>query len=312
MEKTESSNGYFEYQDKDLPGATPLYLNSSALKRAHCRRAFAMTWRGFAPPEDKESQDRLDIGSAVHKFAEAFAHTGDITEGIRVAAAKYPGVERKILIAAASSRSQIFLPPPITINNKLAVEFTFRIPWYSFMWNGVLYQLIICGTIDYISYDRGAVRIYDYKTSQTRMRDYALKKYEHSSQFAFYQWVLWKYAARLGIPLELANDIRAGKISSQVVPVLINTPGSPWVIGPVRSLTTHMFEEYEAHLYKLVFQTLIPAYLQGEEAPADGMVNDSCQYCLFKSFCYGTSGAAQAKTLAEYPVKQYNPTDRED
>lgn len=302
----------FTYHETDLPGATPIYINSSALKLASCRRRFVLTQQGYAPEEPADSREILRTGNALHKFAELFTTlSGDTVEAARSAAAEYPDVARSIIIAAAGTRIRVRIPPPIVVGGRPAVEFKFRLPWYAFEYAGKQYQIVLCGTMDHIAIDQGLVTIFDYKSTRKRMADYALKKYEHSSQFAFYQWIMYKFASRLGLPLDVANLVRSGKVASRVVPILIAAKEPIWVIGPTRALSVYQFDEYEHHLRNLLFNTLVPAMLDGSTA-ADGMVNDSCQYCLFHKFCYEPNEERAREIFQSYPIKPYDPLNRSE
>lgn len=304
----------FEYQENLLPDAEIIYVNSSSLKLASCSRRYAFTVAGIDPEEDKESQDRLNIGSAVHKFAEHFANNVDLADAIRAAASAYPDVPRATILACGTTRTRCYIPPPIKINGKPAVEFTFKIPWYSFVYEGTLYQLVLCGTMDHIAYEKDRVLIYDYKTSQYRAPEYALNKYKYSSQFAFYQWILHDFGPRLGLDMQYCNAIREGRLGSHVVPVMINAKEPLWVIAPLRSLSPQMFAEYKKHFITLLTSTLLPAYLDftvHDNLPnADGTVNDCCQYCKFTNVCFATSTNVARAILDSYPIKTYNPTIR--
>lgn len=298
----------FEYQEQLLPGATLIYINSSLLKLASCRRRLALTLHGFAPEEDKESVDILETGRAIHKFAEEFSKNGgDCVEAMAAAVKEFPHVPRATILACAGSRAQVNIPPPYLLNGRPCVEFTFKIPWYSFIVNEQLYQLVLCGTIDHLSFDGRNVRIYDYKTSRYRMAEYALAKYKHSSQFAFYQWIVYEFGPRIGLPLEVQNAVRGGRIASHVVPVLLTANPPRWVIGPIRYLSNDQFAGFKASLLSVV-NGVLGAYFKGVEANADGMINDSCQYCKFKGFCYAPNVAEANQILLSYPVKPYDPT----
>jgi len=301
-------NMKFEYQEQMLPGATPIYINSSLLKLASCRRRLALTLHGLAPAEEKTSIEILETGRAVHKFAEEFSRNGgDCAEAASATIKAFPHVPRATILACAGSRTQVNIPPPYLLNGRPCVEFTFKVPWYSFVVNEQLYQLVLCGTIDHLSFDGRNVRIYDYKTSRYRMVEYALDKYKHSSQFAFYQWIIYEFGPRIGLPLDVQNAVRLGRIASHVVPVLLTANPPRWVIGPIRYLTAEQFARFKEVLMSVV-SGIIGAYFKGVEANADGMINDSCQYCKFKDFCYAPNEIEADQVLLSYPVKPYDPT----
>lgn len=305
----------YEYQESLLPGARLIYVNSSSLKLGSCERNYVWTISGISPP-DEDPENILRTGQALHKFAEMFVKNGgDIAEAVREAAKQYPDIPRSTLITCGATRPRVFIPPPIMIKGAPAVEFTFSIPWYSFIHAGQLYQLVLCGTMDHISFDRDRLLIYDYKSSRYRSSDFALKKYEHSSQFAFYQWILYEFAARLGLDLMYANAIREGRLGSHVVPILITAKEPLWVIGPLRALSAEQFASYKQNLVTVLTRDLIPAFLawttEQQMPVASGMINGSCQYCKFTKVCYACNNTVGLDTLTAFPIKEHNPTVRD-
>lgn len=306
----------FTYEEQRIPDAQPIYVNSSSLKLGACERRYALTVGGYNPPEE-DDDDILLTGTALHKFAELFSlNGGDIADAVREAAKLYPTIPRATILKCGASRARCFIPPPIMVAGRPAVEFKFNIPWYTFQYEGKKYQLIICGTIDHLTFDKDQVVIYDYKSSRYRQAEYALKKYKRSSQFAFYQWVLYTFAAQLKLDMHYANAIREGRIGSRVVPILISATEPLWVVGPMRSLSPHQFADYRDHFVNLLLNTLLPALLQltvhSDMPHASGMVNDACQYCKFANFCFARTEEEAAKVFKAFPRKEYNPTSKEE
>jgi CRISPR/Cas system-associated exonuclease Cas4 (RecB family) len=301
-----------EYQEEHIPGATKIFLNASSLKASTCMRRYGMMVNGIQEERDTATDKIFAVGSAVHKVAEQFTRTGgDIVESVSLASKRYPDVDRALLIKAATARPRIALPPALVINGELAVEVTFEIPWYSFVYDGVTYQFVVCGTIDHLSCDGRAVRIYDFKTSRYRAIEYAIKKYNHDTQFKFYAWALWKWKHRMAIPMHVANLIDAGHIAAHVVPILVEANPPRWHIGPEQHMTPTQFEVYEAAL-KVHMMALVKAYLESAEAAPTGMLNNSCQYCGYKSYCHAKDPLMAQAALTGFAYKQYNPLNRNE
>lgn len=309
----------FEYQERSIPGATRIYLNASSLKISGCLRRYGLMVNGYKPSLNwvsDESINILETGKAIHYFAEQFTRlSGDVVEAIALASRKYPHVSRATIIAAGSMRPRINLPAPLILNGEPAVEVTFEIPWYSFVYEGQTYQYILCGTMDHVAFADGVFKIYDFKSARGKMIEYVLAKYEHDTQFAFYQWVIWKFKARMNIPIEIANQIEYGRICSHVVPIQLTLKEPRWTIGPARSMTTEQFREYEGTL-KSMLPMLATAYIEVAADPLsctpNGMLNNSCQYCDYKRLCHATSGFAEREALSELEITEYNPLRRKE
>lgn len=307
-----------EYQERSVAGATKIYLNASSLKAAGCDRRYGLMVNGLMPADhwvSAESKSILETGKALHKFAEQYTRNGgDLVESIAAAARRYPHVARAVIISAGSMRGRIRIPPPLILNGEPAVEVTFEIPWYSFVHDGRVYQFILCGTMDHISFDEGILKIYDYKSARGKMIEYVLAKYEHDTQFAFYQWVIWKFKARMAFPLEIANEIDHGRICSHVVPIQLTLKEPRWTIGPMKSLTTVQFSTYEVTLLNEL-PRLAAAYLAAEADPAEtqpsGMLNNSCIYCDYKTLCHAPTVMEARKALLELKETEYNPIERD-
>ena len=312
-------NLIFEYQERSILGATRIYLNASSLKVSGCRRRYGLMVNGLKPASawvSAESKSILQTGKALHYFAEQFTRTsGDVVESIAMAARKYPDVARATLVAAGARRPRIHLPAPLILNGEPAVEVTFEIPWYSFVYDGRVYQFVLCGTMDHVAFDGGIFKIYDFKSARGKMIEYVLAKYEHDTQFAFYQWVVWKFKARMNIPIEMANEIERGHICSYVVPIQLTIKEPTWTIGPARSLTPAQFEEYEATL-KAEMPTLAESYLAAATSPENtqpnGMLNNSCQYCDYKPLCHAKTPREQELALSQLEKTEYNPLKRDE
>jgi hypothetical protein len=309
----------FEYQERSITGATRIYLNASSLKISGCLRRYGLMVNGYKPGQgwiSKESISILETGKAIHHFAEQFTRlSGDVVEAIAQASRKYPQVSRATIIAAGSMRPRINLPAPLILNGEPAVEVTFEIPWYSFVYNGHTYQYILCGTMDHVTFDSGVFKIYDFKSARGKMIEYVLAKYEHDTQFAFYQWVIWKFKARMNIPIEIANEIERGRICSHVVPVQLTLKEPRWTIGPARSLTPEQFHMYEDTL-KSMLPILASAYIDVASDPLvstpNGMLNNSCLYCDYKPLCYATNAYTESVALSQLEKTEYNPLKREE
>ena len=65
----------FQYTDYCPVDAIKLYVDASLLKKSYCDQAFVHTINGLRL---NEKDDRLTIGSAVHKYAERLHYTGEI------------------------------------------------------------------------------------------------------------------------------------------------------------------------------------------------------------------------------------------
>lgn len=298
-----------------IPGARTIYLNASSLKAAVCERKYAWIVNGYKNPDDDTTI--LDMGSAVHKFAEMFSRNGgDAPAALIEALKQFPHVPRAALIAACAGRSNIFLPPPLMISGELATEVTFEIPWLAFTFNGTTYQIVICGTIDHLSHRDGAVRIYDYKTTRYAMIDYAIKKYENETQFKFYMWALRKFKSRLvGLPLHVCNDIDRGLITSQVVIVQLSGKSPKWFVDQPRGMTDEQFQSYEDTLFDEL-ERLIQSYLNAELDPfvthPNGILCNGCQYCPYIAVCHAPNRAARNLAFGKLTRTPYNPLRKDE
>jgi len=296
----------FDYEPQILPGSRVLYVNASSLKLLDCDFKYALTVRGYHG--DKGDTSILDIGSALHKYAETYTrNAGEHLEALMAARKDYPNVPVKTLVAATARRTSVVLPPAIEVDGEMLVEAKFSQPWLRTVVNGKVIQIVLCGTMDHVGYGEGGVRIIDYKSTHYVAMKSALDKYAHESQFKFYMWVLWKFGASM-LPLNLYNDVREGKFSSQVCIIQVNGTDPRWYLDKKRYMTDYQFRTYECAL-KAMLPRMVESFT-ADSPNANGMLCNACQYCEYKKVCFAESIAERTAEFDLLTNSWYDPLNR--
>jgi hypothetical protein len=283
------------------PGAIPIYVDASLMKKSGCQLAFSLTLKGLRKIIDDPI---LTLGKAVHKFAEvawendlqALAAGRDVMVDAKLDAAEF--------ISVASARPSGVIPKPLVVNGRAGTEFYFETPWLTFVYKSITYVIIICGTIDHVSFVNGVMRLYDYKTTRYYKIGDALSKYKYEMQFTFYAWALWKFGHKF-FDLDIHNAIRDLKLTFSVVVIQIKTKPPKWTISSPQGFIQSDLENFENELRKSLVTNLLP-YLDGESS-RNGMISNACAQCNFAELCYAAPGMEDALIASLYTQKQYTP-----
>lgn len=292
----------FTYTDTIPDGAIPIYVDASLLKKTYCDEAMRLTLAGY---RTRRTNPHYAVGTAIHIYA-AGVHT-NILKG------KFDGLQYfklaesddKVFDEICNARPTSLLPPPIKFENRTGVEFYFEVTWLTFAYRGVTYVIIICGTIDHLAFERGMVRIFDFKSSMKYKLEDIAKGYRNDVQFDFYPWALWKFGHRF-LPLELHNAAREFKMTMQLVVVQWKLKPPRWTAMNPVGCTLNRFEQFELELKSLLEEKL-PRALHPEPTNRNGWMNNSCPDCDFSDICHALPGMEDAVVENLYTRKAYIP-----
>ncbi len=309
------NNLVFEYAPEIIPGATIIYLNASSLKKRTCRRAYGLTVNGYKG--DAGDTTQMDLGSAMHKYAEVYSRTaGEHDVAVVETLKRWPKVDRVTIMRAAARRADVLIPPAIMVNGAPLIEAKFEVPWLSVVVNGILYQIVLCGTMDHLGYAENGVRLIDYKSTSYALIKYAMDKYIHETQFKFYMWVLWHFGAGM-LPLEYFNMVREGRFSMQTCIIQVAAKEPRWALDTKRYMSEHQYKMYEAALRAELPQMVMDYDATNRIWPDDnilaklppptGALNNSCQYCGYKSFCHAKNEHDAITAFNTFELTEYNP-----
>lgn len=175
-----------------------LRIDPSSLKEADCTQRFLLeNIRGYT---EKTPSHKTEYGSALH-LAVASYYRGEPKHICKAAALNYflespcdPGDDYRNLGHLEETVTQYLdtydtkyetFKPLRTDNNTLAVELPFKLPFKAY--ENV--DVIICGVMDAVGYDRGTLCIKDIKTTSLNPR-YYFDGYETNIQMLIYSWIL--------------------------------------------------------------------------------------------------------------------------
>lgn len=168
-----------------------LTLDNTALNQLHCEKNFErIVLQGL---DTMENNNSIRFGSAFHKAVEYIDKKMPITDIIGKLLDEFQRIDSKLLIQTVSAfKFGQKIPEPIMLmENKPAVEYKFKFFYETI--RGI--DVYLAGTIDrmYICPTSGYLVILDYKTAGDKST-YGIqdkkKKYELSTQLAFYVWCL--------------------------------------------------------------------------------------------------------------------------
>lgn len=303
----------FEYSPLHIPGARKLFLNASSLKVRTCRRRYGLTVRGYKG--DPGDMSKMDLGSAMHRYAEVYSRTaGAHDEAIVETLRRWPHVDRATIMRAAARRADVVIPPAISVDGSLLIEAKFEVPWLATVVNGETIQIVLCGTMDHVGYANDGVRLIDYKSTSYAMIKYAIDKYIHETQFKFYMWVLYRFGAGM-LPLEYFNMVREGQFSMQTCIIQVAAKEPRWALDQKRYMSAHQYEEYEAALtaeLPAMVEDLLAVESHDALPAANGMLNNSCQYCGFTKMCHAKDASIAFDAFKSYTQTEYNPIAERD
>lgn len=278
----------FTFTERIAPGSAVIRLDASLLKKAFCAASLSFTLKGLKPVIPPEP---YLAGTAVHAY---ISKRRDMLPAVVEAGKIYSKhyTDTKMIQNLCSAYPDNLLPPAAIIDGKPAEEFYFEIPWLETMWNGKHYTIVICGTMDHLSFTQGYVRIYDYKTTKKWKFEEAAESYDNDAQFVFYPWVVWKFG-HVFLPLEMHNAAREFKLSSTpVIGMMVPTPASgiskrnpSWRVAEHKTFTEEIFNDFEMEIRDLVEKMLGP-YLTGAPANRDGWIKNLCPRCDFAKLCH--------------------------
>lgn len=301
----------FEYAPEIIPGALILYLNASSLKKRTCRRAYGLTVNGYIG--DRGDTTQMDLGSAMHKYAEVYSRTaGEHDVAVVETLKRWPKVDRATILRASSRRADVVIPTAIMVDGAPLIEAKFSVPWMSTIYNGVLIQIVLCGTMDHLGYADNGVRLIDYKSTSYAMVKYAIDKYVHETQFKFYMWVLYRFGAGM-LPLEYYNMVREGRFSMQTCIIQVAAKEPRWALDTKRYMSEHQYQMYE-HALRAELPQMVEDFANANDEdinanlpPPVGMLNNSCQYCGYKSFCHAKTEDEAYTAFQSFELTTYNP-----
>ncbi len=281
---------HFEFTESLQPGDIPIFVDASLLKKSYCERAFANTLRGL---RQNKKDIHMHTGTAVHHYAaKAHGTPQDILFAMHTATELYKEVDAseegsKWFRTILAAKSGNLLPPPIEYEGKSGREFYFEVPWLRFVYSGKTYVIVVCGTMDHLSFVKDVVRIFDYKTAKAWKIAEVRASYKNDVQFTFYPWTIWKFGHRF-LPLEMHNAARDLKMTTQVVTIQIKIKPPAWVVDSPVSCSEARFDEFEI-LIKQELERLLPSYLD-DNATKNGHLANQCPRCPFNDLCWSLPG----------------------
>lgn len=287
--------------DFPRPDSVPIPVDASLLKQSHCETAWDLTLQGIRPAL---KDPILTVGTSVHTFAARRHTVGDLA-AMAEGAAQYATVEKDTTKFAAicSAMPRGLLPPPLSEPH--GAELYFEVPWLEFLRDGLPHHVLLCGTMDHLSFDAsGVVRIFDYKTTRKYKLEEAFASYANDVQFLFYRWVIWKFGHRF-LPREVSNAARELKLTSAPVIIQLGSKSQParWSVGPAENARIVEFERFEEELKAKLEHLLI-------KAPADarsGWLSNQCPRCRYNKICHALPGMESAVLERFYVRKNYEP-----
>jgi hypothetical protein len=286
------------------PGAKVIYLDASSLKYLACEQRYA--YSTIAGLRHTNPSDVLDCGSAIHKFAELYATGVEYVDALSQAISAYPRADKQAMIKVCAGRESIRIPPALMLNGKHAVEFYFEVPWRATVIDGVVYAIVICGTIDHLALDGQTIRIIDYKSTRKWKVEDIEKKYAYEVQLRFYPWVLKKFGAAL-LPIELYNIAYAGRMTAQVCAVQVSGNNPRWILLSPQSLTEHQYQVFDFEM-ESVLQQIVE--LRIRDPKRNGLLSNLCEWCDYAPLCHAQSESVKDIVQSEsFAVKEYKPSN---
>lgn len=288
-----------------------IYINASSLKHRHCRRAYwATVGLGYTT---NDMVEYLRFGKAVHKFAELRARMSN-QEAMALAVPTYDGPDGATLVRACLAMPPEYdIGPVLHINGEKAIERKFTVQIDVRKINGEDTAIVLCGTFDRLNFSgNGILTIVDYKTTRSWNRDDIINRYTHDVQMMFYLWVAWKHSYSLFPDINVANAANQNKLAMQIGAVMLRAKPMPrWSFLPPITRTVEQFEQFDALMRDTVEDIIHEHAAQTDfmSAAADGMTNNTCSDCDFRSVCFANDDERRSYLLDTFFTrKPYDPT----
>lgn len=281
-----------------------ILLNASSLKLTHCQLRYHHTVvQGLVPPE---TQEVLIFGKAVHRYTECRSRGTGPAAAMAHALAEYEGglYPEKLALACAARPPDDFVPYR-DAGGREYVELKFKVYWRSIFYNGVQYDIYVCGTMDLVSMlADGSVLIRDYKTTRRRNPAEVFADYGTSVQMYFYLWVAQRFGYSI-FDMTVANAAYNCRIMLQVCGVFLSATTPFWKHGPFISIDLPRLNHFESVLDHTISHTILPAW---DTPVATGRVNDTCSGCEFVNSCFAPSSEQGDQILSQYKRTTYDPS----
>lgn len=296
----------FEFVTEFPPGAIEVPLDASSLKMAYCQQAYTFSIiRGYRESAPAEA---LCFGKAVHRFAELSSRGASLVECFTGAQAEWKvySSDTKLLTAVCGAMPRT-LPKPAALPSGPGVEFYFRAPWIAFRAGGVLYCIVVCGTIDLLNWNNNLLRIIDYKTSSKWKDEDIFAGYENDTQITFYLWAMYKFG-HLFLPPEMANAARECRMSAEICAVKKSDKYPKWVFAPAQYINPERAELFEEELMLHLQTDIMTAWESPTTAARNGWVSGRCGQCRYNSLCHTQDEDMFVRILdTRFFVHKYEP-----
>lgn len=288
--------------DSGLPRRTIL-LNSSSLKLTHCQQRYRyIVVDGLKP---HELHEYLTFGKAIHKFAETRQSGMSTPVAMAEAMAEYTGKFSDKLALACAHMPPDLENPYVEPGGRRYLELKFKIYWKSIVYEGVQFDIYICGTFDKVSmFSDGTVRITDYKTTRKYSPADVFASYRVSVQMTFYLWVAQRFSYAI-FDMPVANACHDCRMMLNICGVFVSHPQPTWKYGPPIQISLPELDHFERLLDAEVMSTLLPAHLNARQ---NGRINDTCDGCEFKGLCFATNETQYNQELAAFKHEPYDPS----
>lgn len=285
----------------DLP-TKDILLNATSLAHTACEQDY--NYVVVQGQRTIEANEYLLFGNALHKFAELKALKKDASYAISEAVRSYGGNDTARLVQACMRMPPMDIEPYTEASGKPYVELKFKFYWRSFIYNGVLYNIWLCGTFDIVTmFSDGGVRIRDYKTTRKYKQSDVFISYSRSIQMRFYLWVAIKFGYNV-FDMTVANATTQGNVCIQITAIFLSASPPNWVSGGILTMKPHEVDEFEALLVSHIERTILPAW----DAPRQvGKLNNKCQTCDYAPICHATSEENAANALSMFKHIPYDP-----
>lgn len=282
---------------------TILRIDPSSLKECDCARRFELeNMRGYA---EKTPSHKTEYGSALHLAAANYFRGKSALECTNSALEYFmnspcdPGDDYRNLghleqttrqyLDTYDRKYETFRPLRVD-NNTMAVELPFKIPFMSFP----TVDVILCGVMDAIGYDRETLCIKDIKTTSLNQR-YYFEGFETNIQMLIYSYAL-----------------RASGLTDRYVPVMID--------GVFLSKKDATFERRLIDIHETRVEecmdwvrervTDIVAKIEGGRSFTKNYSRCDTKYgtCKFHNVCKSSPTLAQNILDAHFMVRTYDPS----
>lgn len=285
----------------DLP-TRDILLNATSLAHTACEQDYNyVVVQGL---RTIESNEYLLFGNALHKFAELRALQRDASHSITEAVKSYGGNDTARLVQASMRMPPMDISPYVEPSGKPYVELKFKFYWRSFIYNGVQYNIWLCGTFDIVTmFSDGGVRIRDYKTTRKYKQSDVFISYSRSIQMKFYLWIAMRFGYHV-FDMTVANATTQGNVCIQITGIFLSASPPNWVYGGFMSMTMQEMAEFEELLVSHIERTILPAW----DAPRrNGMLNNKCQSCDYAPICHAKTEENAANALSMFKHVPYDP-----